>query len=196
MSSIIKNHNNKVIANSQKIMDVAKSDGKTSNCRKQAACPLEGKCLTESIIYQATLSSNNKNSQKFRYIGLTEGNFKSRFNGHLQSIRHEKHETATELSKKYWELKRGGSEPYITWKIVEKVGTYKRGQLVCYLCLAEKYFIIRDRGKTYLTLERNSCLNVGIEKSFYLTGQYNFDFGSNNELVLQRSNMINEQFFG
>ena len=87
MSSIIKSHNNKVIANSQKTIDMAKSDGKTCNCRKQAACPLEGKCLTESIIYQATLSSNNENSQKFRYIGLTEGNFKSRYNGHLQLIR-------------------------------------------------------------------------------------------------------------
>ena len=42
MSSIIKSHNNKVIANSQKTIDMAKSDGKTCNCRKQAACPLEG----------------------------------------------------------------------------------------------------------------------------------------------------------
>ena len=117
MSSIIKSHYNKVIANSQNTIDVAKSDGKTCNCRKQAACPLEGKCLTESIIiYQATLSSNKKNSQKSRYIGLTEGNFKSRYNGHLQSIIREKHETATELSKKYWELKRGVANPILRGK--------------------------------------------------------------------------------
>ena len=130
--------------------------------------PARGECLTESIIYQATLSSNNENSQKFRYIGLTEGNFKSRYNGHLQSIRNEKHETATELSKKYWELKRGGSEPYITWKIVKKVRTYKGGQIVCYLCLVPKYFIIRDRGKNLLNSRTELLSKCRHRKKFLL----------------------------
>ena len=167
MSSIIKSHNNKVLANSQKI-DVAESNVSTCNCRKSATCPLEGKCLTKSIIYQATISSNNKNSQKFRYIGLTEGTFKSRYNGHLQSIRHEKHETATELSKKYWEIKRGGNEPYIVWKIVKQVDTYKGGQPICNLCLAEKYFIIRDRGRNLLNSRTEILSKCRHRKKFLL----------------------------
>ena len=167
MSSIIKSHNNKVLATSQKI-NVAESDASTCNCRKSAACPLEGKCLTKSIIYQATISSNNKNSQKFRYIGLTEGTFKSRYNGHLQSIRHEKHETATELSKKYWEIKRGGNEPYIAWKIVKQVDTYKGGQPICNLCLAEKYFIIRDRGRNLLNSRTEILSKCRHRKKFLL----------------------------
>ena len=167
MSNIIKSHNNKVLANSSETAE-AKSDAKTCNCRKPAACPLEGKCLTNSIIYQATISSNSKNPQKFRYIGLTEGAFKSRYNGHLQSIRHEKHEAATELSKKYWELKRGGNEPSIVWKIVKKVETYKGGQLVCNLCLAEKYFIIRDRGKNLLNSRTELLSKCRHRKKFLL----------------------------
>ena len=167
MSSIIKSHNNKVLAFSQKI-DVAESDASTCNCRKSAACPLEGKCLTKSIIYQAAISSNNKNSQKFRYIGLTEGTVKSRYNGHLQSIRHEKHETATELSKKYWEIKRGGNEPYIAWKIVKQVDTYKGGQPICNLCLAEKYFIIRDRGRNLLNSRTEILSKCRHKKKFLL----------------------------
>ena len=42
----------------------------------------------------------------------------------------------------------------------QKSRNLQRRQIVCNLCLAEKYFIIRDRVKIYLTLERNSCLNV------------------------------------
>ena len=173
MSSIIKSHNNKVLAISQKI-DVAESDASTCkcNCRKSAACPLEGKCLTKSIIYQATISSNNKNSQKFRYIGLTEGTFKSRYNDHLQSIRHEieKHETATVLSKKYWEIKRGGNEPYIAWKIVKQVDTYEGGHWTafCNLCLAEKYFIIRDRGINLLNSRTEILSKCRHRKKFLL----------------------------
>ena len=101
-------------------------------------------------------------------IGLTEGTFKSRYNGHLQSIRHEKHETATELSKKYWEIKRGGHEPYIVWKIVKQVDTYKGGQPICNLCLAEKYYIIRDRGRNLLNSRTEILSKCRHRKKFLL----------------------------
>ena len=167
MSNIIKNHNSKVLANSSEAADT-RSDVKTCNCRKSAACPLEGNCLANSVIYQATISCNSKNTQHFRYIGLTEGTFKTRYNGHLNSIRHEKNEAATELSKKFWELKRDGKQPSITWKIVKKVRTYKGGQSVCNLCLAEKYFIIRDRGKNLLNSRTELLSKCRHRKKFLL----------------------------
>ena len=79
----------------------------------------------------------------------------------------------------------------------QKSRNLQRRQIVCNLCLAEKYFIIRYRGKNLLN-SRTELLSKcrHRKKFFYLTGQYNFDFCSNNKLVLQRSNIINEQFFG
>ena len=68
----------------------------------------------------------------------------------MQSIRHEKYETSTELSKKYWEMKRRGGDPIIKWEIMRKVHKYKGGQNNCDLCLTEKLFIIKDKGKHLL----------------------------------------------
>ena len=40
------------------------------NCRNKDQCPLDNKCLTSSIIYNAQVTTNNATKN---YIGLTEG---------------------------------------------------------------------------------------------------------------------------
>ncbi len=154
---------------SPKTGDSTKED-KSCNCRKPAKCPLGEKCLAQSVIYQATISRSPGDTQKFKYIGLTEGQFKTRYSGHLQSIRHQKYETATELSKKYWEMKRGGNEPVIKWTILKEVDSYKGGQSNCNLCLAEKYFIIRDRDKNLLN-SRSELLSKCRHRRKFLLSQ-------------------------
>ena len=72
-----------------------------------------------SYIYEATLTTSNT---KHTYIGLTEGNFKTRFNGRKQKFRHEKYRNSSEISKKVWELKDKGSNYNLTWRVLQQRG--------------------------------------------------------------------------
>ena len=75
------------------------------NCRVKADCPLDEKCLTKSIIYQASVTTNN-NEPTQHYIGLTDTTFKIRYNNHTSSFRNISKKHATELSKHKWHLKK------------------------------------------------------------------------------------------
>ena len=51
MKKIISSHNSKVIRKNENPLQE-----KSCNCRDKESCPLEGKCLTDNIIYQATVT--------------------------------------------------------------------------------------------------------------------------------------------
>ena len=72
MGSIIKKHNKKILSNTPAISD----DG--CNCRSKDQCPIENKCLSSALVYNATVTTNDSNPGK-NYIGLTEGTFKNVF---------------------------------------------------------------------------------------------------------------------
>ena len=55
LESIIKSHNSKVSTTQPTLR-------KPCNCPKTKPCPLNGKCLTENIIYSATVTANNNNN--------------------------------------------------------------------------------------------------------------------------------------
>ena len=96
MDSAIKSHNSQLLKN-----DTEGKEKRSCNCRKKETCPVEGKCLEEGIIYEATIKSNSEK----KYVGLTEGSFKKRLYGHRQSFRNNNLRTATELGKHIWDLK-------------------------------------------------------------------------------------------
>ena len=65
------------------------------NCRKKDECPLRGKCCRQTVIYKAELKTANTTKN---YIGCTENEFKTRYNGHVDSFRNEnKKKTSTAL---------------------------------------------------------------------------------------------------
>ena len=118
------------------------------NCRSGAdSCPLEGKCLTRSLIYKATLKTDG---ETFSYIGLTADTFKKRYSNHVCSFKNEKYKESTTLSQKIWELKESEEQYTISWEVVRKATTYKSGSRgKCDLCLSEKLEILmrmRDKG--------------------------------------------------
>ena len=84
------------------------------NCRNKEACPLQGKCLQESVVYEAEVETKVESKT---YYGLTEGQFKSRYNQHQSDLRHEKNRHSTALSKYVHSLKDQNIEYKITWKI-------------------------------------------------------------------------------
>ena len=118
INSAIKSHNSQLLKN-----DMENGEKRSCKCIKNETCPVEGKCLEEGIIYEATIKSN---SEMKKYVGLNEGSFKRRLYGHRQSFRNNNLKTATELSKHIWDLKDRKEEFEISWKIIDKARAYNR----------------------------------------------------------------------
>ena len=137
MSRIISSHNRNIIIKSTP----DKTPLPTCNCRRKNECPLEGKCLSSGVVYQAIVTRND-NSKQESYIGLTENSFKTRYNGHNSSFRIQSKRNATTLSSYIWSLKDNSINYSIKWKIVGKANPYSTSTKLCNLCLMEKYFII------------------------------------------------------
>ena len=92
-------------------------------------------------------------------IGMTEHDFKSRFNGHTSSIKHTKHANSTALSKHIWELKDKSTKFKIRWSIVKRANAFKAGSKICKLCLAEKLCILNFKYKKYLLNKRSELIS-------------------------------------
>ena len=132
IDSAIKSHNNRLLKSSNE-------DKRTCNCRKNDTCPVEGHCLEEGIIYEATVKSN---TEEKKYVGLTEGTFKRRLYGHRQSFKNSSLRNATELSKYIWNVKEREEEYELTWSIIDRAPPYKGTPSKCKLCLLEKFHIL------------------------------------------------------
>ena len=104
-------------------------------------CPLGGHCLTEELVYQATVTRTDT-QKKETYTGLTGGPFKTRYNKHQSDFRNLSGEHATTLSKYVWELKRENAPYEISWKKLAKGRVFNPVTKTCQLCLKEKYLIM------------------------------------------------------
>ena len=104
VATVIKQYNHRV-RNTTQANDPA---AKLCNCRGGVdVCPLEGECLTKGIVYEAKVIVEGTGNNMI-YIGSTSTTFKERYNNHKASLRHEKKQSSTKLSKHVWELKRAG----------------------------------------------------------------------------------------
>ena len=85
MADRIKAHNNKIL-NQETPQSTTDSDQEKCSCRQKEECPLNGKCLTTAIVYQATVRYDGKTA---KYIGLIEeGDFQTRYRNHVKSFKH------------------------------------------------------------------------------------------------------------
>lgn len=132
-------HNNKCLRNNETIQE---ANDRTCNCRAGTQeCPVDGKCLTEAVIYQATVVRTDTNAKE-TYIGLTANTFKTRYNAHTNTFRNPTKRNATTLSCYVWSLKDDGIPYNISWRIVKQAGAYSTSSKRCLLCLTEKWLII------------------------------------------------------
>ena len=137
MGSIISSHNRSILAKEDQ--DV---EDRSCNCRKSDPCPLDGKCLTKEIVYEATVEASNGDVNL--YIGATETPFKTRLYNHNKSFNHEKYKNETTLSSHIWELKRKGLTYNIKWKLIKKSKSYSPSIESCRLCIDEKVEIWKN----------------------------------------------------
>ena len=152
MTNIINAHNKLILKTDEK-----QKEG-LCNCIQPANCPLTGKCLTNNVVYKATVTSNTERPTSKSYIGICETSFKTRYNNHKSSFAIEEKKNTTELSKYIWELKNKKSEFHITWSILTRANAYCNRTKRCQLCLWEKYFIITSDKSSTLN-KRNELLN-------------------------------------
>ena len=139
MGSIIKNHNKKILNNS----NTKTQNG--CNCRKRDQFLLDNNCLIISVIYKTKVTTDKDNTGK-NYIGLKEGTFKQRYTRHKLSFRNRKYAYRTKLAKHIWKLKDNKGNYKINWSISSSASAYN-------LCLTEKLHIIKagkesNRSKT------------------------------------------------
>ena len=71
--------------NNRKILQPKQTTTSACNCREKLNCPLDKACLQKSIVYMAQVTAQNRRNKK-QYIGMTEYNFKGRYNMHKQMI--------------------------------------------------------------------------------------------------------------
>ena len=122
------------------------------NCRKKDECPMDRKCLETSIVYQATVTDQNKKIET--YVGLTAITFKTTFTAHKSSFNntHKRHETA--LSKHIWKLKDKNVNFNITWKKIKSAKVFNTSNKKCLLCQEERFYIVRKPNMATLNKRR------------------------------------------
>ena len=137
IKQVIDGHNKTILSKK------TNQQSKKLNCRKPDECPMlgqSGQCLTEQIVYQATVSTNDGPNQT--YVGLTANTFKTRFNNHKISFKNPRKKHCTELSKHVWKLKDDKVNFSIKWRILKQAKPYRNASNKCNLCLWGKYLII------------------------------------------------------
>ena len=157
MSSMIKQHNLKVFSSS------SSTQKRSCNCRNPTTCPLDGKCLTENIVYKAVVSTE---IESHTYYGSSE-DFKLRYNNHTKAFRNQHYINDTELSKHIWKLKNTNTPYNITWSIAAYASAYRIGTRKCDLCITEKYIIARAEQKNLLN-KRTEIISKCRHRNKYL----------------------------
>ena len=145
IGSIISGHNRKM---TRSVVPEPEEAKRECNCRNKEACPMDNRCLTENIIYEAEVK-NLENNEVKSYIGLCSTSFKDRLAVHKQHINNVAHRKKCELANHVWQLKDEGKGYNIGWKILKEV----RGRLVggaCRLCTTEMLHIIEYPDKEKL----------------------------------------------
>ena len=139
--SCMPNLRHKINAHNKSILQSMHDLPKSCNCWKPADCPLNSNCLKSSVIYQATVATND-NKPPQTYIGFTEYSFKTRFTNHKNLFKDHKKKLSTELSKHVWKMKEANVDFQISWRILKHTASFNPISERCNLCLWEKYFII------------------------------------------------------
>jgi len=102
--SCCRNVNNIINSQNKRLLNPAIPPPRECNCRSNTGCPLDGKCLTKCIIYQATVTFND-HSQTQTSPGISETEFKTRLYNNKSTFDNKTKKNHTELSKSIWELK-------------------------------------------------------------------------------------------
>ena len=131
-----------ISAKNSKILKPPEPENRQCSCPKTKVCPLDNKCLSEGIIYQATVTEPT--AEPRTYITLCSTGFKKRLGVHRESFKNpHKLNIQTSLSKHIHKVRETKNiEPNVTWKLIDRGKTFSPVSKVCQLCTREAYHII------------------------------------------------------
>ena len=136
-------HNSKVLKEKERTKE------EDCNCDENEICPLQERCMTKGVVYEATAYTQEDNITK-KYVGSASTTFKARLYNHRSSFTHSEKRHQTALSAYVWAKKEEGMEPEITYKILTTAPAYTASSGRCSLCLQEKVHILLADKKTSL----------------------------------------------
>ena len=171
ISAVISSHN-------KSMMRKDATPERECNCPNKDDCPLDNKCLSSNIIYEAEVTSQPENVVK-HYRGLCSTDFKARLAVHHQCMNHRRYAKGCELSKYVWELKDSNREYDIKWKLLKQVKGRKVGG-VCKLCTTEKLYIVEHPNKDMLL--NSNCIQKCRHEAKYMLSKYGEKPGRNDSM--------------
>ena len=147
---LIKSHNQNVLK------DQPQGTPKIWNYLKKEDCPAYGLCLTESLLYYATVTCHKENNTKL-YNGNCKRTFKRRYVNHNNSFNVPTYTNNTKLFTEYCALKTKQLNLKVSWQIKKRLNFYNFISR-CNLYLNEKLEILDDQGKNLLN-ERSEIIS-------------------------------------
>ena len=148
MENIISGRNAKILAKPE-------PEKRACSCPATKTCPLDGKCLTDNLVYHATVTEENQIVRN--YTGLTSTTFKKRLGVHTQTF-NDPTVSQTSLSKHIWELKKKNIEYTLKWRLVDRAKPFSPVTGICALCIREKFYIMFRPNQADLN-SRNEMFN-------------------------------------
>ena len=142
---IINCHNKKVLHQNRPCPNERKC-----YCIRKELCPLNRNCQAENIVYEVTITCNERTYGENIYIGIAETTFKKRYSNYKRSFNLPAHKNDTELSKEFWKIKRRNSVPQTKSRILRKCLHFNCSSLRCNLCLNEKLEIALFKGNNII----------------------------------------------
>ena len=137
---------------------------KRATAELKNTCPLEGKCLSKSVVYKATVKQENRKTNT--YIGLTSNHFKKRFYAHTHSFKNPD-VNQTSLSNHIRNLKEGGIKHTIQWEQIDQARSFSPVTGICGLCTKEKFHITFKPGVGPLNKKVRCSVIVDTREEFY-----------------------------
>ena len=132
MESIISSRNSKLLA-------APPTEKRSCSCPKNTPCPLDGQCLLENVVYEATVTQDDQT--KNFYTGICSTTFKARLAIHKHSFKNET-DNQTCLSKFIWNLQKNNIGYNVTWKKIDQAEPFSPVSGKCALCIKEKFYIM------------------------------------------------------
>ena len=164
--SCMKNLNSIISSHNALQLKTNNDNNSLCNCRNQESCPLQGKCLTRNVSYQATVTSKGDIKT---YIELLEIPLKERYRNHIKDFNNSKYRNSTEVTKHIWQLKENNKDFEMDWKIVKRTNSVQNSGR-CNLWLYEKLFIITSIDDRRLLNKRSELISKCRHKNKVLVG--------------------------
>ena len=130
-------------------------------------CPLSEKCLTNNVLYEASITPNEENPKTKIYYGLSETAFKLRYANQKETLNNKKYQTDTELSFEYWNFISANKTSNISWESFGTQKPYNQNSKRCPPCFNEMLAIALHKDGNILN-KRSEVISKCRHKNKYI----------------------------